>query len=359
MEKKIKARDLKVGMYVILPTSWFRHPFLKNKFNITSEDEIRTIIKWGLKEVLIDPTLEEKIPDKKVAPEKTSKAASPSASKTGDTGAPVTVIIADKNAPTEGYKDIILPHTWEAEKLMLPELREAIHDKNLPPQKKAEAVYKSSLTIMSAVLETPTAESIQEVKAGISEIVDLIISDDETSKYLLSITSHDFYTYTHSVRVGVFSVMLAKSLYKNSSAHDMHELGAGFFLHDIGKTRINPDIINKPGKLDEEEWKEMKTHPFLGYKILSDTDQLTKESRIIVLQHHEWNNGKGYPNGLKGNEIHEYARICSIADVYDAITSERPYKKKKETFEALSIMKEEMNDHFGEVLFEKFVLLFL
>lgn len=331
MQKKINVGDLKIGMYVVLPTSWFSHPFLKNKFNIKAEDEIRKIIQAGFSEVLIDTDKEERVEEKKTKP---------------------AVFF-------RGDKDDAVPPRRAPEKLIPPQLREAIHDKKLAPEKKAEVVYKSSLTIMAGVLEEPTPENIQEVKAGISEVVDLIISDDATSRQLLAITSHDFHTYTHSVRVGVYSVMLAKLLYKDSHAHDMHELGAGFFLHDMGKTRINPDIINKPGKLDEAEWKEMRTHPFQGYKLLSDMNELTKESRIIVLQHHEWMNGKGYPNGLAGNEIHEYARICSIADVYDALTSERPYKAKKTPFEALSIMKEEMNAHFGEALFEKFVLLLL
>ncbi len=333
MQKKIKTSELKIGMYVILPASWFSHPFLKNKFNIKSQDEIKKITESGFTEVLIDVS-KEVPPEEKAAP-------------------------SQPQQPKEEDRRETPPRKWEPERLIPPILREAIRDKKLPPEKKAEVIYKSSLTIMEGVLEEPTAENIQEVKAGISEVVDLIISDDDTSKHLLSITSHDYYTYTHSVRVGVFSVMLAKALYKDSYMHDMHELGAGFFLHDIGKTRINPDIINKPGKLTDEEWKEMRTHPFQGYRILSDTNQLTKESRIIVLQHHEWNNGRGYPNGLKGNEIHEYARICSIADVYDALTSDRPYKKKKSPFDALSIMKEEMDTHFGQELFEKFIVLLL
>jgi HD-GYP domain-containing protein (c-di-GMP phosphodiesterase class II) len=333
MQRKIKTTDLKIGMYVMLPASWFSHPFLKNKFNIKSQGEIERIIDSGFYEVLIDDSKERPAEEKE-------KRTNPQQSD-GD----------------DRYE--VQSRKWEAEALIPAELREAIHDKKLAPEKKAAVVYKSSLTIMEGVLEEPTAEKIQEVKAGIAEVVDVIISDDDTSKYLLSITSHDYYTYTHSVRVGVFSIMLAKALYKDSHVHDMHELGAGFFLHDIGKTRINPDIINKPGRLTEEEWKEMRTHPFQGYKILSDTNQLTKESRIIVLQHHEWNNGKGYPNGLTGNEIHEYARICSIADVYDALTSDRPYRQKKTPFDALSIMKEEMDNHFGEALFQKFILLLL
>jgi HD-GYP domain-containing protein (c-di-GMP phosphodiesterase class II) len=186
----------------------------------------------------------------------------------------------------------------------------------------------------------------------------MIIADDATSKELLKITSYDYYTYTHSVNVGVFSVLLAKHLFKGSDAHNMHELGAGFFLHDIGKVRIDPAIINKPGKVTDEEMEKIRTHPYQGFKILSETNQLTKECKVIVMQHHERADGSGYPRQLKEEDIHAYGRICCIADVYDALTAERSYKQKLNTFDALKLMKEKLLNHFQQDMFEKFVLLF-
>jgi HD-GYP domain-containing protein (c-di-GMP phosphodiesterase class II) len=104
--------------------------------------------------------------------------------------------------------------------------------------------------------------------------------------------------------------------------------------------------------------KAMKAHPYQGYKILKETEQLTEECRIIAMQHHERDDGTGYPNCLKGTDIHVYGRICCIADVYDALTSERPYKQRLKPFEALKLMKEQMINHFHKELFDKFVLLF-
>ena len=101
----------------------------------------------------------------------------------------------------------------------------------------------------------------------------------------------------------------------------------------------------------------MRSHPCQGYAILSEAGELSEECRIIVMQHHERQDGNGYPRRLRGDEIHSYSRICSIADVYDALTSERSYKKRFTPFEALTIMKEQMIDHFTTELFEKFVLL--
>lgn len=325
MLKTVLVDDLKPGMYVVLPVSWFSHPFLKSQFLIQNQEQIDRIRESGISGVTIDT-------EKGPAPE----------------------LSGIRQTPPESPSD---PPSWSPENLIPSELREALHDRTMAPEKKAEIVYRSSRTLMERLLEDPKAENIREAKKGISEIVDLVIADDATAVNLLRITSYDFYTYTHSVNVGVFSMLLAKGLFRRSDSHDMHELGAGFFLHDIGKVRVDPAILNKAGRLTEEEMGQMRSHPYQGYKILSEARQLSEESRIIVMQHHEREDGTGYPNGLKGGDIHLYGRICCIADVYDALTAERSYKKRLTPFEALKIMREEMINHFHKDLFEEFVLL--
>jgi HD-GYP domain len=326
MQRTINTDNLKVGMYVILPVSWYQHPFVKNEFLINSKEQIEKISESGIREVILDTKRSklggnQKTSDLQAESEQTAKPT------TARTVVPVGLL-------------------------------DAIHDLSLPPQDKAKAVRAHSITMINNLLENPTAENIQDVKKGIAEVVDLILTDDETSLYLLSITSHDFYTYTHSVNVGFLAVSLSKSLLKKSMAHNMHELGAGFFLHDLGKVEVDESIINKPGKLTEEEMNQMRQHPHMGYKILYEANQLTHECKKIVLQHHERFDGKGYPNRLEGDDIHLYGRICSIADVFDALTSERPYRQKLDPFAALKLMKEEMIHHFHTDLFERFVLLF-
>ncbi len=318
----VKIQDLKIGMYVVLPVSWFKHPFLKNEFVIKTREQIDKIIDHGITEVVVDTAKGEHETDEKPDPGSTP------------------------------------PKVWTPEKLVPPELREAIHDKTLPPEKKSKLVYESSRVLVERLFEDPKTENIREAKKSISEVVDMIIADDATSRELLKITSYDFYTYTHSVNVGVFSVLLAKAVFKGSYAHNMHELGAGFFLHDIGKVRIDSAIINKRGKVTDEEMEIIRSHPYQGYKILKETNQLTEECMIIVMQHHERRDGTGYPRKLKNDEIHAYGRICCIADVYDALTAERSYKQRLSTFDALKLMKEKLLDHFHQELFEKFVLLF-
>jgi HD-GYP domain-containing protein (c-di-GMP phosphodiesterase class II) len=224
-------------------------------------------------------------------------------------------------------------------------------------EEKAKVVYARSIEMINNVLGKPDAKNISDSKKAIAAVVDMILADKETSHYLTRITNHDFYTYTHSVNVGFLAICLAKTVFQDSDAHNMHELGAGFFLHDVGKVRVPPDIINKPGRLTDEEMAEVRRHPTQGFNILHESRQLTNECRTIVLQHHERNDGAGYPHRLRGQDIHIYGRICSIADVYDALTSDRPYRGRMQPFEALKLMKEDMMHHFQHDLFEKFVLM--
>jgi HD-GYP domain-containing protein (c-di-GMP phosphodiesterase class II) len=324
--KFVTDDELRIGMYVILPLAWYQHPFLKNHFLIASDSEIEKIRELGVKGIQIDPT-------------KSRIVETPSAGQPR----PSTVPDKRKPAPTVVVTDDLIT---------------TIHDKSLSRENKSRLVSQHSITMMKNLLENPTAQNIKEAKKGISEVVSLILTDDATLHYLLEITSHDYYTYTHSVNVGILGVALAKSLFRNSDAHDMQALGVGFFLHDLGKVGINQALILKPGKLTAAEMEEMRRHSSLGYKLLQETKQLTEESKTIVLQHHERIDGTGYPRRLRGGDIHIYGRICSIADVYEALTSDRPYRQKLPPFAALKIMHEEMSHHFQKDLFEKFVLLF-
>ena len=111
-------------------------------------------------------------------------------------------------------------------------------------------------------------------------------------------------------------------------------------------------------KVTDDEMTTIRTHPFQGYKILKETNQLTEECMVIVMQHHEREDGSGYPRKLKGDEIHTYGRICCIADVYDALTAQRSYQEPRTTFDALKLMKEKLLNHFQQDMFEKFVMLF-
>ncbi len=237
-------------------------------------------------------------------------------------------------------------------------LKEVLENKKMPTVERAQAIHTHSVDLMKGLWQNPTGEKISEFKKTVFGVVDVVFSDNAINSQLLKITSYDYDTYIHSVNVGVLAISLAKEILRKQDRHDMHALGAGFFLHDVGKVYIDEAIINKPGKLTEEEMNTMRKHPAMGFKLLNETKQISIESRLIVLQHHERHNGMGYPRKLRGEDIHIYGRICSVADVFDALVSKRPYKAQLKPFDALKLMKEEMLDHFHKDVFEKFVLLF-
>jgi len=237
-------------------------------------------------------------------------------------------------------------------------LSEIIRDPSIPTEKKSRIVYETSTSVVEDVFKEPRTETIQRSKEVISSTVSLILSDDDATRKLMRLTSHDYYTYTHSVNVCVFSVALAKRVFPSMTDDEFQRLGAGFALHDIGKSRIPLTILNKRGPLDEAEWDLMRTHSAESANILKETGHLTNEARIIAFQHHERIDGTGYPRQLRGREIHKFAKICAIADVFDALTTNRAYRGAMNSFDALNIMKGEMYDHFSKEYFDTFVLLF-
>ncbi len=341
MKKKIDLHLLKVGMYIILPSSWLAHDFFKNEFKINNSQLLMKVQSQKLDYVIVDYEKS----DISVLETVTNPTAE-------------ELAYISHNDTIKDPKDDAVPKNWSSRKVVPDNLIDAIEDKKLSPDKKSQVIYQHSLEMMESLLEKPDAVNIHECKQAVASITDLILSDDKTAESLLRITSHDFYTYTHSVNVGVTGIMLSKALFKHSDAHDIHELGAGFFLHDLGKVKVNPDVLNKPARLTEAEMRHVRIHPYQGYKLLDGANELTEECRIIVMQHHEFVDGTGYPRKLQGDDIHLYGKICGLADIFDALTAERSYKKAMTTFDALKLMKEKMITHFDSKLFNSFVRLF-
>lgn len=237
------------------------------------------------------------------------------------------------------------------------ELTNLVKNPTIKSEKKAEAVYSSCKLIMKKAFDDPRSTFINQTMSVVMPTVDLIIANDQATKHLVKLTAHDNRTYVHSTNVGIFSIALARIFLGTGNTHDMHRLGLGFFLHDLGKCKIPLEILNKPGAFTPEERTIMNRHPEEGVKLLKESGYATEEAEIIILQHHERDDGKGYPYGLIGKEIHPYARICRLADVYEALTSDRPYHKKHTTFEALKLIQEILGD-LDQNLIRCFIRLF-
>ncbi len=327
--KKVSVSDLKIGMYVQLPGNWTKHAFIRSHFLIKNDDQLAKIVKSGLTTVMVDPL------KSSVRPEVTKK---PNYVKKET---PKKKIIEDLGPP-------LMPSGFSS----------FLKDTTVAPKRKASHLYEVCLHVMDNILKEPHAGNIIQFKEGVADIVELLLVDKETATQLFQLTSRDHYTYTHSINVGVMSIMLTKALFGESTSHDMKELSAAYFLHDLGKTKIPDELLYSTSKYDDRERSIIEQHPMDGYRILEEADLLTVESKIILSQHHERDDGSGYPNGLKGDEIHIYSRICAVADVFDAMTSRRLYKPSLSLYDALVLMKFDMGLRLNADVFSAFVNLF-
>lgn len=225
-------------------------------------------------------------------------------------------------------------------------------------QHRAQLLHELLTHLALISLKNPTKEHISRYKNVINSLVDFVSTEEAAIKHLIPLAKTSYNEFNHLVNVGIYGIGLAKELFGNKKHHNLYEIAAGFFLHDIGKSRIPQEIAEKRGPLDENEWCIMRTHASEGYNILHELGLLSDEIGIILLQHHERHDGSGYPSGLSGDQIHMYSKICSIADAFDALTAQRPYRDSISSFKALGIMREEMKHEFDPDFFSKFVFLF-
>jgi putative nucleotidyltransferase with HDIG domain len=224
-------------------------------------------------------------------------------------------------------------------------------------QNQVSVMRSAAIRLTSDLFESPSPENIRKGMKAVSGFVNVLLRDPSAFYYLIRLSSHDAYTYQHSVGVALHSIAIAKKLNLTSES-DLMDLGVGGLLHDIGKTKVNPAIINKPGPLDKDEWEEMRQHASWGYEILKDNHDVTERSKLAMLHHHEDADGTGYPNGLLSNQISLFAKIVSIADIFNALTTDRTYSKAKPPFEAFKLMQEKMAHKFDRALFLELVMIY-
>ncbi|QWR78791.1 HD-GYP domain-containing protein [Candidatus Magnetomonas plexicatena] len=210
-------------------------------------------------------------------------------------------------------------------------------------------VKENSKLLMEELLADPrSGEKIKECQQNIDAIISTMQGNNSLTNGLFTINKSDYYTYTHCVNVSVLAVGLAISLGMNKQS-EIFALAMGAMLHDIGKCKIPPSILNKPTKLTEDEFRIMKSHVLIGKKLLSVHPNISKETLHSLTEHHEKMTGKGYPYGLSAEELHFAGKVVAMADVYDALTTARPYKKAFGSFEALSIIRSQIDDYDKEI----------
>ncbi|HSW63574.1 MAG TPA: HD-GYP domain-containing protein [Dissulfurispiraceae bacterium] len=214
---------------------------------------------------------------------------------------------------------------------------------------KTLAVKENAKVIMKELLQDPrSGQAIKKTGQIVNNMIDSILENRDTIYDLVSLKQYDYYTYTHSVNVGVLSVGLGLAVNLDRSQTAL--LGMGAMLHDVGKSAMPPEILNKQGKLDDTEYMLIKNHVVEGEKILRSNAEFPPEALPAALQHHEKLTGRGYPGGLSGKDIKQFGRIAAIADCYDALTTRRPYKAPMTPFYALSVIAKDTGDYDPELL---------
>ena len=228
-----------------------------------------------------------------------------------------------------------------------------VSDTSIPIEERTKIVHGAATNLIKDLFNDPKSGNVQRAKEFAHNMVDYVIKDSKAAESLLKIAVHEYYTYTHSVNVAAVGTLFGQEL--GLGVKELKGFCAGILLHDIGKTRISTDILNKKGKLTKEEFDIIKKHPEYGIEVLEETGIEFKEERIITIQHHEDDDGGGYPYGLKKEEIHLCGKIARIIDVYDALTAKRSYADAIRPFAALREMKDNMLHCFDTELFKEFV----
>ncbi|MCB0363321.1 MAG: HD domain-containing protein, partial [Bdellovibrionales bacterium] len=229
-------------------------------------------------------------------------------------------------------------------------VHQQLNSDKLSPNEKALILRESSFSLVEELFESPdVARALEESKAIIDQFVSFIDEEPDSMAYLIGLSSHDFYTYTHSLDVSIYSLGLGKIA--SYQGDELKELGLGALFHDIGKRHVSVEIITKTGPLDDNEWAQMQRHPTYGLKILTEHNG-SENLKACCFEHHESFLGNGYPQQLSGHEIHPMARIVAITDTYDALTTKRSYNLPMTPTDALEFMTKKLAGRYDKELLQ-------
>lgn len=207
-------------------------------------------------------------------------------------------------------------------------------------------VYQATAEIKEIfqTIRSKQAIPLEEVNNNVIPTIYKAMEYSSLYGVLSGLQAKDDYTYRHNIGVGVISTMLGKWL--NVGKEELRLLSIAATLHDVGKVHIDDDILNKPGKYSDEEYEIMKKHTTYGYEIINNTPGIPKRMALVALQHHEREDGKGYPSGIKGDQIDYHSKIVAVADVFHAMTSKRVYRNATPFYQVI----QQMNlDGFGKL----------
>lgn len=324
MLKKIRVEDARLGMYLQeICGSWMEHPFWKKSFKLTDPKDLQTLRTCGVQELWID---------------------------------------TNKGLDVEG--NVVSTTKEEEEQKIQAALKQAASE-NLNPVKRvslhqevqrARAILaegKTAVTSMFGEIRMGNAINVSDVGPLVDEISNSIARNPEAFLNLARLKNVDDYTYLHSVAVSGLMIALGKVLGLNEK--DLKDAGVAGLMHDVGKALIPNEILNKPGKLTDEEFAIIKDHPRKGWEVLNVAKGANNMALDVCLHHHERVDGTGYPERISGEKLTLFARMGAVCDVYDALTSNRCYKNGWEPAETIRKMAEWQEGHFDKTVFHAFV----
>jgi putative nucleotidyltransferase with HDIG domain len=321
MIKRIELHELCVGMYIHrLDASWINHPFWRESFFVKTAEELSRVRASGVPAVWIDT-------ERGLAP----------LTAPDDTPAP------QADAPSDALADVAAARRRAAT---------SIQDE----LGGAATVCRAAREAITSVFEEARMGLLGDSRVArevVEEIGDSIIRNPGALVSLARLKTADTYTYMHSVAVCALMVSLARQLELDEA--QTRCAGIAGLLHDIGKAKVPMSLLNKPGRLTQDEFIVVQSHPVHGHRMLQAIGDVEAEAVDACLHHHEKMDGTGYPHRLPGSEIGLIARMTAICDVYDAVTSDRPYKKAWDPADALRRMAEWSGTHFDPRLFQAFV----
>lgn len=316
MRKKISVRELRLGMFIDkLDGNWLQHPFWKTSFKLENPRNITALKESAVTHLWID----------------TSKGLD---------------VEKKESVKTQGAA------IKEADNIVEKTVETVPLEKEMAAAKETLAKAKQATMAMLQEARMGNSVSAEDVAPIVDEISQSIARNSNAMLTVTRMKSKDDYTYLHSVAVCALMIALGKQI---NYQGDFHSLGMAGLLHDVGKMAIPDEILNKPGKLTDEEFKIIQDHPRSGWEILKNSDDVDEIALDVCLHHHERVDGNGYPDKLSSDKLSLVSRMAAVCDVYDAITSNRCYKEGWAPADALKKMAEWKDGHFDEQIFQAFV----
>lgn len=226
------------------------------------------------------------------------------------------------------------------EELISPKIRQKIDSLRTADRSKVTLSHSVKKRVAEGIQfiysNTESEDMVNAANSITNDLLAAIDSNDAIAIDISALKTSDEYTFKHSVDVATIAMVVAKQ--QGFSKNEIREIGLSGLLHDIGKTKVPLEILNKPEKLTPEEFAIMKQHSVFGYEMMKDRPDFTPAISLGILQHHEKMNGQGYPLGCTGDKISPYARILTVADIYDALVTERPYKTAYSQHDAVELI---------------------